>query len=416
VKAATVPAAESTGHRHPQFLPGGRQFLFFAGGPEAIRGVYLGSLDSSNAIRLVASDTQGAYVAPGWLLYVRQGTLLAQRFDLARRSLSGEPITVADSIAFEPITGAAAFSTSDAGVMAYRAGRPSVTRLSWFDRSGNALGTFGSPEQIGLSNLRLSPDGRRVAAERTLQNETDVWLLDSTHQTRLTLGSDGNIARLPLWSPNGERIAFESVGSGTVKIAARLSSGDGDEQTLLASAQIKIPCDWSPDGKFLLYYIPDPKSGTDLWVLPEETREPYIFLKTDANELWGQFSPDGRWVAYQSNETGKYEIYVRPFQAAGGPVPISTAGGVYPRWSRDGKELYFIAPDAKLMAAPIRTTATTIEPGLPTALFQTQRLGGGMNVIGRSHQYDVAADGRFLINVDTESVAIPITLLMNWKP
>ena len=144
VEAATTPAAESTGHRHPQFLPGGRQFLFFAGGPDAVRGVYLGSLESSEVTRLVASDTQGAYVAPGWLLFVRQGTLLAQRFDLARRTLSGEPITVADSVAFEPITGAGAFSTSDAGVMAYRAGRPSVTRLSWFDRSGNALGTFGS--------------------------------------------------------------------------------------------------------------------------------------------------------------------------------------------------------------------------------------------------------------------------------
>jgi Tol biopolymer transport system component len=149
-------------------------------------------------------------------------------------------------------------------------------------------------------------------------------------------------------------------------------------------------------------------------VLPVETREPFTFLKTTANELWGQFSPDGRWVAYQSNETGRYEIYVRPFAARGGPVPISIAGGVYPRWSRDGKELYFIAPDAKMMAVQIRAT-TTIESGMPTILFQTRRLGGGMNVIGRSHQYDVSSDGRFLINVDAESDAIPITLLINWK-
>ena len=143
VEAATTPAAESTGHRHPQFLPGGRQFLFFVGGPDAVRGVYLGSLESSEVTRLAASDTQGAYVAPGWLLFVRQGTLLAQPFDLARRTVSGEPIAVADSVAFEPITGTGAFSTSDVGVMAYRDGRPSVTRLSWFDRSGNALATLG---------------------------------------------------------------------------------------------------------------------------------------------------------------------------------------------------------------------------------------------------------------------------------
>jgi Tol biopolymer transport system component len=165
-----------------------------------------------------------------------------------------------------------------------------------------------------------------------------------------------------------------------------------------------------------MYYVPDPKTGTDLWVLPEGTHVPFVFLKTDANELWGQFSPDGRWVAYQSNETGRYEIYVRPFPSPGGPFPISTSGGVYPRWSHDGKELYFIAPDAKMMAVPIRATATSVDAGAPTALFQTRRLGGGMNVIGRSHQYDVARDGRFLINVETESSAPPLTLLLNWKP
>jgi eukaryotic-like serine/threonine-protein kinase len=165
-----------------------------------------------------------------------------------------------------------------------------------------------------------------------------------------------------------------------------------------------------------MYYVPDPKTGTDLWVLGEGTREPSVFLRTQANELWGQFSPDGRWVAYQSNETGRYEIYVRPFAGGGEPVPISTAGGVYPRWSRDGKELYYIAPDAKMMAVPIRATAATIEAAAPATLFQTRRVGGGSNAIGRGHQYDVARDGRFLINVEAESSAPPLTLLLNWKP
>ena len=151
-------------------------------------------------------------------------------------------------------------------------------------------------------------------------------------------------------------------------------------------------------------------------MLPRETNVPVVFLKTQANELWGQFSPNGRWVAYQSNETGRYEIYVRPLSSSGGPIPISTTGGVYPRWSRDGKELYYIAPDATMMAASIRATATTIDAGVPTTLFQTRRLGGGSNVIGRGHQYHVARDGRFLVNVDTESGAPPITLLMHWKP
>ena len=415
VETATTAAAESTGHRHPVFLPGGRQFLFFAGGPDAVRGVYLGTLESSKVTRLLASDSQATYVAPGWLLFVRQGTLLAQRFDVSRQMLGGEPITVADSVAFDPITGSGAFSTSDAGMVAYRDGRPAVTRLSWFDRSGNALGTLGSPEQSGLSTFTLSPDGRRVAAERTIQNETDVWLLDSTRQTRFTHGAGGSIARLPVWSRDGGRLAFESVGSRSITLAARPLTG-GDDVALFESPEVKVPCDWSPDGRSLMYYVPDPRTGTDLWVLAQGTREPSLFLGTQANELWGQFSPDGRWVAYQSNETGRYEIYVRPFAGGGEAFPISTAGGVYPRWSRDGKELYYIAPDAKLMAVQVRVTAATLDAAPPATLFQTRRVGGGSNVIGRGHQYDVAVDGRFLINVEAESSAPPLTLLMNWKP
>jgi eukaryotic-like serine/threonine-protein kinase len=414
-EAATTPGPESTGHRHPQFLPGGRNFLFFAGGPDAVRGVYLGSLGSASTTRLVLSDTQGVYVSPGWLLFVRQGTLFAKRLHLDERTTSGEPVVVADSVAFEPIEGTGAFSASDGGLVAYREGRPSLTRLAWFDRSGEARGLLGSLEQTGLTNLRLSPDGRRVAAERSLQNETDLWLLAAARQTRFTHASDGRMTRLPVWSPDGARIAFESVRSGSVALSVKASTEDGAEEVLFESPAIKIPCDFSPDGRFLVYYVPDPTTGTDLWLLPLASRVPSVFLRTDANELWGQFSPDGRWMAYQSNETGRYEIYVRPFPAGGGPIAVSTAGGVYPRWSRDGKELYFIAPDAKLMASPIRTTATGLEPGEPVTLFQTRRLGGGLNVIGRSHQYDVARDGRFLINVESEGGAAPITLLMNWQ-
>ena len=416
VESATTATPESTGHRHPQFVPQTNQFLFFAGGPEAVRGVYLGSLGSLDATRLVASDTQGSYVARGWLLFARQEALLAQRVDMARRTLTGEPITVADSVAVDPVTGAGAFSTSVRGVMAYRTRRPSVTRLSWFDRSGTARGTLGSPEMIGTTNLRLSPDGRRVAVDRSLLGETDVWLLDGPRQTRFTRTAGRSIARLPVWSPDGARIAFESVRPGSVALSALSSTGEGAEDVLLESPRAMIPCDWSPDGRFLLYYVPDPKTGTDLWVLPVDTRVPSLFLQTDANEVWGQFSPDGRWVAYQSNENGRYEIYVRPFPTGSQSFPISTGGGVYPRWSRDGKELYFIAPDAKLMVASIQRTSLPIEAGVPAPLFQTQRLGGGVNVIAHGHQYDVARDGRFLINVDAEPYAPPITLLLNWQP
>jgi Tol biopolymer transport system component len=223
------------------------------------------------------------------------------------------------------------------------------------------------------------------------------------------------MTRLPLWSRDGARVAFESVRSSSVTLSALASSGDGTEEVLLESPLAKIPNDWSPDGRFLIYYVPDPSTGTDLWVLPLDTRTPRIFLQTEANELWGQFSPDGRWVAFQSNTTGRYEIYVRPFQARGGIIPVSTGGGVYPRWSREGGELYFIAPDARMMAARIHATEAGLQADTPVALFATQKLGGGQNVIAHGHQYDVARDGRFLINVDAEASAPPIVLMMNWR-
>jgi dipeptidyl aminopeptidase/acylaminoacyl peptidase len=367
-------------------------------------------------IRLLDSDSKGVYVSSGWLLFVRQGALLAQRFDLARRTLRGETVTLVDSVTVDPLMGAGGFSASEGGAIAYRAGGTVPTHLAWFDRLGNELGGVGSPEQVGLSNLMLSPDGRRVAVERTLRNETDLWLLDSTRQLRFTHGSGGNVTRFPTWSPDGSRIAFGETGSGAPRIAVKPLAG-GVEEVLLESPEAKILSDWSPDGRFLLYYVPDSKTGTDLWLVPVEGRRvPFTFLKTEANELSGQFSPDGYWVAYQSNESGRYEIYVRPFPGPGEQFPISTAGGVYPRWSPDGKELYYIAPDAKLMAVAISARAPTFEAGPPTALFQTRRVGGGANVVGRSHQYDVAPDDRFLINVAAGSGTPPITLLLNWKP
>jgi eukaryotic-like serine/threonine-protein kinase len=411
----TRPAAESDGHRYPQFLPGGRQFLFFAGGASEVRGVYLGSLDSSDTSRLVASDSQAAFLAPDWLLFVRQGTLLAQRLDLEHRSTIGEAVKVADSVAWDPITGGAAISKSDAQAFAYRSGGP-ATQLLWFDRSGRALGTLGSFDDAGLSNPSLSPDGRRVVGERTINNDTALWLVDPSHQVLFARPTDESRVRYAVWSSNGDRIAFAFVRTGRVRLSSRPSAGGGDDDVLLESRLTMVPTDWSRDGRYLLYYAPDPKTGTDLWVLPIDTHVPQVFLATTANEMWGQFSPGGRWIAYQSNETGRFEIYIRPFPGPGGPIPISTGGGVYVRWSHDGKELYYVAPDATIMAVPIRRTQRTLSADQPMPLFRTRRVGGGVNVIQYGHQYDVAPDGRFLINVEPEANPRPITLVMNWRP
>ncbi len=411
----TRPAAQSTGHRYPHFLPGGRQFLFYADGTADVRGVYLGSLDSPETTRLVASDSQGAYLAPDWLLFVRRGTLLAQRFDIDRRSPIGDAVTVAESVAWDPVTGGAAISTSDANMFAYRSGH-SPTHVAWFDRSGRELGTLASFDGTGLSNPRLSPDGRRVIGERTVNNETALWLVDSSHQLLFARTPDENMARYPVWSRNGDRIVFASVRTGSTKFHVRAAAGPTDEEVVFDSPRFMALSDWSRDGQFLLCFGPDPKTGTDLWVVPMDTRIPRLFLATLANEMWGQFSPDGHWIAYQSNDTGRFEIYVRPFPGPGVAIPISTAGGIYARWSRDGRELYYVAPDATMMAARVRPSGATLAADTPVLLFKTRRVGGGVNVIGYGHQYDVAPDGRFLINVEPESNLRPITVVMNWKP
>ena len=197
---------------------------------------------------------------------------------------------------------------------------------------------------------------------------------------------------------------------GAINLYQKPSNGAGSEELLVESPQVKTANDWSADGRFILYESVDPKTGSDLWVLPlDEDRKPRVFLKTEFDERDGQFSPDGRWVAYRSDESGRLETYVRPFPGPGAQWQVSTAGGIAPRWRPDGKELYYIAPDGRLMAVPIGVQGATLEPGTPAPLFQTRIFGGG--------QYDVALDGRFLINVTTgDAITSPITLIQNWKP
>jgi Tol biopolymer transport system component len=415
VAVTNVVAPQAT-HRFPQFLPDGRQFLFYAvtvgAAPEA-RGIYLGTLDSSETRRLTAADTAGLYTS-GWLLFVRQGTLVARRFDPARGELTGDPVTIADSVPFDNATNAGGFSISTAGLVAYRTGAASRNQLIWFDRSGKMLGAVGAPDDA-IFDPRVSPDGRRVAADRSVQGNLDVWILDAVRTTRFTF--DAGYDAGPSWSRDANSIAFTSIRKGVYSIYQKASNGTGVEEKLLPDSRLALTlCDWSADGRFLLYQILEPKTSYDMWILPlEGDRKPRVFLQTEFDERDGRFSPDGRWVAYRSNESGRNEIYVRSFPEPGGQWQISTAGGSGPRWRRDGKELYYIAPDGRLMAVPIASQGATLEPGTPLPLFQTRIFGGGNNAARA--QYDVAPDGRFLINtLADDAVTSSITLLLNWHP
>jgi Tol biopolymer transport system component len=438
--AVTMLGPQQQGHILPHFLPDGRRFLFSVWGPADIGGIYLGALDGSAPARLAPEVGAGLYLPEGtglagalreggWLLWVREGTLVAQRLDVAKPALTGEPVTVAEWVIVDDYSFRSSVSVAATGLVAYRSGEGAKRQLAWFDRSGTAQGTIGDADAT-LSHPALSPDGRRVAVSRVVQGNYDIWLLDGARTSRLTF--DGARDDGPVWSADGARIVFRSNRKGHFDLYQKLTRGAGVEEPLVVSDQLKFATSASADGRFLLYVTIDPQTNYDLWVQPMAdpsspggsagTRS--VLLKTPFRETRGDFSPDGRWVAYHSNESGRNEIYVRPLIApgvegtvaglAGGQWQVSTAGGIMPLWRSDGKELFYLNAAGEMMASPITATGSTLEPGTPVVLFPTRIVGGGVDVeFGR--QYDVAPDGRFLINMELATAA-PITLLQNWNP
>jgi len=433
VSAVMTFGPQQSGHFLPFFLPDGRRVLFTARGTPEVQGVYLGSLDGSAPTRLAPDFSQAVYLparpgdasGAGWLLWARASTLVAQRLDLDRPTLVGDPVTLADGMAaiFGSLTGG--WSVAAPGLVVYRTGAGRQRRLTWVDPSGTARGTVGDSDDESLAWPRVSPDGRRVVVDRTVEGNSDLWLLDGARLSRLTF--DAARDEFPLWSPDGTRIVFSSRRTGAGDLHQTRTNDAGGEERLVASDQLMVPTSWSRDGRFVVYMSIDPQTNSDLWVLPmvgEHT--PSVFLKTPFFEVYGEFSPDGQWVAYQSNASGRMEIYVRPFvppAAAGTPAAaprrqwqVSTAGGITPMWRPDGKELYYLNPAGEMMAAPITVAGDALEPGAPVVLFPTHIMGGGVDVqIGR--QYDVTADGRFLINTELDDgTAAPITLIQHWNP
>jgi eukaryotic-like serine/threonine-protein kinase len=390
-------------------------------------GIYLGDLTGGAPERLTNTVSSAVYLPTGWMLWVRDGALVAQRLEVGKAALTGAPVTLANGLSAGEVVNAA--SVSATGLVAYRVGGASETQLTWFDRSGAARGSVVAPDG-SLYVPRVAPEGRRVIIARVTAHEPNLWLLDGARMSRLTFGAHADM--YPVWSPDGTRIMFASDRSGTLALYQKLVNGAvGDAQPLLSAGRVKVPGEptsWSPDGRFLLYNLDDPQTGAgDLWVVPMVgAHTPSVFLKTPFDEGWGVFSPDGRWVAYQSNESGRFEIYVRPFhppgaqdsEAASGTMQwqVSTAGGVYPTWRPDGKEIDYLDPSGAMMAAPITVRGAQLAVGMPVKLFQTRILGGGENAkTGRA--YDVAPDERFLIDTVSESAAAaPITLIENWNP
>jgi hypothetical protein len=390
--------------------------VFFVQGAPDTQGVYVGSLDSSEPTRVLATDSAVAYAPPGYLLLVSQGVLFARRFDATRGVVSSDPQPVAQAVGVNAATARTALSVSATGVLAHRSGAAIPRRLVWVDRAGKTLEALGPPQDDFQINVELAPDGRQVAVSRNLGGNADIFLIDVASGLARRFTFNPANEHSALWSPDGSRLIFTSNRKGHYDLFEKPANGAAEEQERFVTPQDKEPLSWS--SQFLLYAVQDPKTQSDLFALPlVGESKPVPVATTSADEVQGEFSPDGRWVAYASNESGRYEIYIRPFPSSG-KWQVSTGGGMSPRWRHDGHELFYVAPDNRMMAAPIEVAsdAHTLRPGAPVPLFPS-RLTTGIGVGGFSSraQYAVAADGRFLLNVGADDTAAsPITIVQNW--
>jgi hypothetical protein len=417
------PARQEAFHMNPSFLPDGRHFVYARGSLSAVdRGIYLGSLDAKPEQQDSKPLATSQYPAPvyarspdptfGYVLFEQEGSLMALPFDARRLEPAGTAFPIAGSIAAADL-GSSFYSASATGVLAFRTGRSggADTQLLWFDRQGKQLGQIGPPAPY--SEIQLSPDGKLLLVA---QGNQHLWVADPARRVFSRVNPGDILEYSAAVSPDG-RVAFSYTPGGVLgDIYVKLANGTGAPELLVKSATMKHPNHWSLDGRYLIY-DDHTKQRQDLWIVPMSggDHKPIPFLVTPADETFGQFSPDTKWIAYSSDESGRREVFVQGFvpdhvPAAGiGKWQISTAGGDKPRWRHDGKELYYIAPDGKMMAVPVKSTATTFEPGVAIPLFETHVTG--------FFPYDVAPDGRFLLNTVAQDAATntsPITVVLNW--
>ncbi len=404
-------------HRWPWFLPDGNHFLYTTqttqtGGAEGDV-ICIGTLDSSENKVLLHASSNSVYVS-GHIFFLREQSLMAQPFDVKSLEFTGDAFPVAEQVSYYTDRNKANFTLSENGVLAYQTGNSiESSQLTWYDRTGKELEKVGDPGSI--NSYKLSPDGKNIAISvlDTRSRNVDIWIYDLTRKIQTRFTFDPASDRHPVWSPDGNRIIFDSQRKSRIDLFQRASSGAGSEETLLESDKNKIVTDWSSDGRFLLYHTDnDPKTRLDLWVLPLDggDRKPIPYLQTEFIELWPVMSPDGKWITYTSLESGIPQVYVRPFPGPGGKYQVSTTGGSRSRWRRDGKELYYVGAENKIMAAEVSSKGESFVIGTVQPLFEIRPPSGVVDF------YDVTADGkRFLVNkLVTENLSVPVTLVVNW--
>ncbi|MGO9647983.1 MAG: protein kinase domain-containing protein [Terriglobales bacterium] len=398
-------------HRWPSFLPDGIHYLYLAmdlSGRKLRSLIYVGSLNSKEKRLITAATANAAYAEPGYLLFYRNQTLFAQRFDTKKFELSGEATPILTDIRYLSRIARAVFASSGRGLLAAQQGSDTgVSQMLWFDRKGRQVGVTSKPGEYG--NVSLAPNGKSVAADvmdPDSQN-TDVWTYDLATESGKRLTFDPAIDSSPVWSPDSSRIVFCSDRAQRFNLYLKDATGAQEETMIPHEGPDRYPTDWSHDGKYVLY-----ERGTDLWFVTFPSLSSSLFLKGLSTPRAGHFSPDGKWVAYASNESGRWEVYVTSFPEAHGKWQVSNAGGEQPRWRSDGKEFYYLAPDGKIMATPV-TVGANFDAGTPVALFQANP----RELVATSEQssYDVSKGGeKFLINTQLKTAMTPMSIVMDW--
>ncbi|SPF48446.1 Serine/threonine protein kinase [Candidatus Sulfotelmatobacter kueseliae] len=420
VALSTLDAKE-TSHRWPDFLPDGNHFLYFAhGATSADSGIYLAALDSKERKLLLRNDSNALYAAPGYLLFVRDNTLMAQRLNLRSLALEGEAKPVADHVAVNTDTWRSILTASANGELLYQHGAAGGgSQLVWYDASGKP-GEPVLPETADYYGPMLSPDAGKLAFALETNGIADIWVVDLARHTKTRITFGPMYSSNPLWWPDGKSIVFSYGPSGgaTDSLYRQNADGTGSKEKLLETPGItEFASSVSPDGRYISYMRRDPKSNTgfDIWALPmfpdkSGDQKPFPVVATNFADVTPAFSPDGKWLAYANNETGRMEVYIQPFPSGAGRWQVSTAGGTRPNWRKDGKELFFFSTDQQMMAVDVSQKGASLQLGTPHALFKAT------TVSVASGPYTVSADGKkFVMNtVLPQSVTEPLTLITNW--